>query len=81
METTIQKWGNSHGLRVAKDLLKEAGLQTGTLVNVSVVKDAIVIRKAEKKYPTLAELLAKIPKGYKHEHKDMFGKPVGKEIW
>lgn len=80
METTIQKWGNSQGLRVAKDLLKEAGLQTGTLVNVSVLKDAIIVRKARKKHPSLAELVKRIPKDYKPSEYD-WGKPMGKEVW
>ena len=80
-KTTIQKWGNSQGLRLAKDLLEEAGLKTGAQVNVSVQKDAIVIRKANKSTPTLKELLARIPKGYIHKHEDLFGKPVGKEVW
>lgn len=81
METSIQKWGNSQGLRVAKGLLNEVGLKTGTLVNVSVKNNSIVIRKARKQYPSLSELVAKIPKGYKHKDEDGFGKPIGKEVW
>ena len=81
METTIQKWGNSQGLRVTKKLLKEVGMETGDPVNVTVRRDSIVIRKADKKTPTLKELLAKIPKGYQHRDEDLFGKPMGKEVW
>jgi antitoxin MazE len=81
METSIQKWGNSQGLRLEKSLLNDAGLQTGTLVNVSVHKDTIVIRKAKPHHPTLEELVARIPKGYVHKHEDLFGKPMGKEVW
>jgi len=81
MVTKIQKWGNSQGLRVAKDMLKAAGLRTGHIVNVSVKNNTIIIRKAAKSNPTLAELLARIPKGYHHQDKDMFGKPMGKEVW
>jgi antitoxin MazE len=81
METTIQKWGNSQGLRLAKDLLEEAGLKTGTRVHVSVKRNEIVVRKSGKHIPTLEELVAKIPKGYVHKHEDLFGKPVGKEVW
>ena len=80
MRTYIKKWGNSQGLRLAKNLLDEADLQAGTPVEVSVEKQSIVIRKAPKQYPTLAELVAKIPKGYKPKEYG-WGKPVGKEVW
>lgn len=82
MQTKIQKWGNSQGLRVPKDLLKEIDLELGNTVNVSVLNNAIVIRKLEEqKTPSLKELLSKIPKGYKYDYPDMFGDPVGKEVW
>ena len=81
MRTYIKKWGNSQGLRLAKNVLEEAELQTGVPVEVSVEKHSIVIRKAPKHYPTLTELVAKIPRGYKPDHRDLFGKPMGQEIW
>ena len=81
MTTTIQKWGNSQGLRISQVLLKEVGLSAGDPVEVVVKNNSIVIRKDSRKYPTLEQLVAKIPKGYKHKHKDLFGKPVGKEVW
>jgi antitoxin MazE len=82
MQTTIQKWGNSQGLRLPQALLTEAGLKTGDAVQILIRNKNIVIRNANKQYPTLKELVAKIPKNYKkHKHEDLFGKPMGKEVW
>lgn len=81
MQTKIQKWGNSQGIRVSKELLKEIGLESGNSVNVLVDKDRIIIRKADGVNLTLAELVSKIPKNHKYKYPDMFGDPVGKEIW
>lgn len=80
METTIQKWGNSQGIRLQQFLLKEANVQVGDTVSVYVKADSIVIQKKLAKYPTLEELLARIPKDYKPEEYD-WGPPVGKEVW
>lgn len=34
MVTTVQKWGNSQGLRLPKELLREAHISFGDEVNV-----------------------------------------------
>ena len=80
METTIQKWGNSQGLRLPRQVLAEAHIGVGDAVQIAVEEDAIVIRKARKKKYDLAELVAQIPKDYKPEEVS-FGPPVGKEVW
>jgi antitoxin MazE len=80
METTIQKWGNSQGLRISRTFLAEARLGVGDQVSLEVEGDAIVIRKAPQKKYDLAELVAQIPKGHKAKE-EAFGAPVGKEVW
>lgn len=82
METKIQKWGNSQGLRLAQSLLKEVGLSMGDEVRVVVNDNNIVISKASVKYPSLEDLVKKIPKkSKKFKGGDAFGKPMGKEVW
>ncbi len=80
METTIQKWGNSQGLRIPRQFLTAAHLGIGDQVSLAIEEDSIIIRKAPKKKYDLAELVAQIPKDYKTKE-ESFGAPVGKELW
>ena len=80
--TTIQKWGNSQGLRLAKTILQEAELNVGDEVDISVKNGRIIIEPTTKvrgRYD-LQELLSKMPKEYRVEELDWDG-PVGKEVW
>ncbi|MFA7308922.1 MAG: AbrB/MazE/SpoVT family DNA-binding domain-containing protein [Patescibacteria group bacterium] len=80
MKTThIQKWGNSYGVRVPKDILKLMGLKDGSKVTVSEKNHQIVIAHPKKK-ETLADLLARVTLENRHELVD-WGSPVGKEVW
>ena len=82
MLTSIQKWGNSQGLRFPKVILEEAHLSVGDDVNLSVHDGKIVvepIRKVRDKYEIQA-LVAQMPNGYQAEEMD-WGAPVGKEVW
>ncbi len=44
MYATIQKWGNSQGLRLPKLLLDSLGIKESDQVELSVVDNAITIR-------------------------------------
>lgn len=82
MFTKIQKWGNSQGLRLNKELLENAQLEVGDEVDVSVKDDILIITPAKKirgKY-RLEDLVAQIPEGHQPEELD-WGEPSGKEVW
>jgi antitoxin MazE len=82
MVTKVQKWGNSQGLRIAKQVLEDAQIAIGDDVEVTVKDGVIVISPVKRrrgKY-NLQELVSRIPKDYKAEEID-WGKPVGKEVW
>lgn len=82
MVTKIQKWGNSQGLRVSKEVLGKIRISVGDPVDVRIRKGAILIqpvRRLRGKY-SLRELIAQMPKNYKPQEVD-WGKPVGKEVW
>jgi len=55
MVTKIQKWGNSQGLRLNKQLLEDARISVGDDVEVSTKDGFIVIAPARRnrKYPTV----------------------------
>jgi antitoxin MazE len=82
MVTRIQKWGNSQGLRLAKQVLEDAHISVGEDVDVTARDGLIVIAPARRirGKQNLQELVSRIPKHYKAEEMD-WGEPVGKEVW
>ena len=82
MLAKIQKWGNSQGLRLAKNLLTDAQLGVGDEVDLSV-KDGIIIVTPAKRIRgrhKLKDLVARIPESYQTSEVN-WGEPVGKEVW
>jgi antitoxin MazE len=79
MVTKVQKWGNSQGLRLSKQVLELADIAIGDDVQIIVGDGQITVKKAGSKYD-LAELVARIPKEYRPKEVG-FGPPVGKEEW
>jgi len=82
MVTKVQKWGNSQGLRLAKQVLEEARISVGDLVDVSTQDGVIVIAPARRVRgkQSLQELVSRIPKNYKGREVE-WGEPVGREDW
>ena len=82
MLAKIQKWGNSQGLRISKNLLSEAQLDVGDEVDISV-KEGILLVTPVKKIRgcySLKDLVARIPKGYK-PGEIAWGESTSREIW
>jgi antitoxin MazE len=82
MVTRVQKWGNSQGLRISKQLLAEAGIAVGDAVHVAAREGAIVITPARRVRGgvDLEELVSRIPAGYRPGD-DPWGPPAGGEVW
>jgi antitoxin MazE len=80
MVSKVQKWGNSQGLRLSKQILALADIVVGDDVEIVVDDRQILVRKVGRSKYDLAELVSRIPKGYKAEEVG-FGPPVGKEEW
>ena len=81
MATTTQlaKWGNSLGLRLPKSVAREARLDEGDTVDVSVDNGAIVIRASRPRY-SLDELVGRITARNRHRETE-WGDPLGDEVW
>lgn len=82
MSTTIQKWGNSQGLRLKKNILNILDLSEGDRVEVFVRSGDIIISpdKKQKKKVDLKKLLSGEMKYHKMKEID-WGTPSGKEVW
>ena len=82
MLTKVQKWGNSQGLRLAKNVLEDAHIEVGDEVDVTVQDGIIVVapaRRVRGKH-RLEDLVSRIPADYHPEETD-WGEPVGREAW
>jgi len=77
METMIQKWGNSLGIRIPNQLVREYSLKNGSVVNINDNGNEIVIKPVKKN--RLPEMLEKI--NDQNLHREITTEPVGKEIW
>ena len=81
MQATIQKWGNSQGIRIPKAFLDALGMVENDLVELNRVEDNIVITKVKKeKEITLEDIFKDYDGEYKAEEFD-WGSSVGKEVW
>jgi antitoxin MazE len=77
--TQISKWGNSLGLRLPKSVAREARIDAGDSVDVSVDNGIIVIRPSRPRY-TLEELVGRINARNRHDEID-WGGTAGHEVW
>ena len=82
MITRVQKWGNSQGLRLSKEVLADVRIDVGDAVDVTVHDGSLVITPARRVRGgiDLEQLVARIPKGYKSQELD-WGPPAGREVW
>ena len=80
MQTRIQKWGNSLGLRIPKSFAKQAGVEAGSEVDLSVEGSDLVVRSKRHPRYQLAELLRGVTARNLHKEIDT-GPPMGGEAW
>lgn len=81
MTTTIQKWGNSQGVRIPKILLDSINWSENEEVSINIEEDKLVIEKAKTQNRKNIKELFKDYKGeYKPDEID-WGEPEGEEIW
>jgi antitoxin MazE len=82
MLAKIQKWGNSQGLRIAKNLLTDVRLAVGDEVDISVKEGIMIVTPAKRirGRHRIEDLVAKIPEDYQPSEVD-WGEPAGKEVW
>ena len=80
MIATVQKWGNSLGVRIPKPLAQDAALKEGTAVQMNVQDGRLVLEARKTRRYDLSTLLQSVTRGNVHKEIDT-GAPVGKEGW
>lgn len=78
MSTTVQKWGNSLGIRIPSQIADKIAVSQGSEVDLVVSDDYSLIVTPKKKKPTLEELLSQCKPENRHDEIDFGVK--GKEL-
>ena len=80
MLAKVQKWGNSLGLRIPKSFAREASVEEGSSVDLSVSDGQLVVRPIRQEKYELQELLAAVTEANLHAEVSA-GEPQGREAW
>ncbi len=88
IQTNIRRWGNSHGIRLSKEILSQMNLQENDIVGINIYDGKMTVEKINKpKYLNLTERLEAF---YKRPIEEIYiestqevdvGEPVGNEHW
>jgi antitoxin MazE len=76
MQATIQKWGNSLGIRIPGFIAKDLSLKNGSSVEILEEDNRIIIQASKKK--TLKEILELVTE--ENIHSEQFSVSAGKEL-
>lgn len=81
MTTSIQKWGNSQGIRIPKHLLDAVDLTANDEITIRAENNVLIIEKAAPAaHKTIKELFADYDGEY-HPQEIDWGEQAGKEVW
>ncbi|HLR67231.1 MAG TPA: AbrB/MazE/SpoVT family DNA-binding domain-containing protein [Virgibacillus sp.] len=79
MTATVQKWGNSLGVRIPQKIAKQFDVVNGSKLEVIATDQGIMLKPVDND-STLEELLAKVTPENKHDEIN-FGGPTGRELF
>ena len=80
MQTKIQKWGNSLGLRIPRSFAAEAQVEEGSTVDLAVENGSLLVRPLRARKYVLSELLKRVSRRNLHGEVPT-GEPAGREAW
>ena len=80
MQTKIQKWGNSLGLRIPRTFAAEVQVAEGSSVDLSVENGGLLVRPLRVRKYAVSELLKKVTRRNLHGEVPT-GRPTGHEVW
>ena len=80
MQTTISPWGNSQGIRIPKQILQEACLYGGDVLDIHVENGRIVLSKS-RRHKSLEERAAAYGGQLMLDGEFDWGEARGREDW
>ena len=79
MKTQVQKWGNSLGVRIPKEIAKQCNIGPGSHIEISIDESNNIVMSFE--YSKLDQLLDRISSDNLHNEEFNEDEFLGKEIW
>jgi antitoxin MazE len=77
--STVQKWGNSLGVRIPKAIAEQVNLESGTQVDFDTSGGVLTIRPKRRRRQRLAALLARVKGPSPYRSLDADGR-LGREL-
>ena len=80
MQTQVKEWGNSQGIRLPKEVLRNAGIALNEVLDVTVADGVITLAKSFR-HKTLEERAAEFDGKLMLDGEYDWGESVGREVW
>ena len=80
MNTKVQKWGNSLGIRIPISITKSLNIKANTSIEIKIEGDKILMQPIKNIEYDLKKLISHINESNRHDEKE-WGNPIGNEIW
>lgn len=80
MRVQVKPWGNSQGIRISKDILREADVEIDDVLEVKVVNGMITLVKPFR-HKTLEERAAEFNGNLNLDGEYNWSEPVEREVW
>lgn len=80
MQTQVKEWGNSQGIRLPKEVLRNAGIALNEVLDVTVADGVITLAKSFH-HKTLEERAAEFGGKMVLDGEYDWGESVGREVW
>ncbi len=80
VQAQVKEWGNSQGIRLPKDVLKNAGIEINEMLEVIVAEGMIILEK-KFRHKTLKERTDQFNGELKLDGEYDWGEPLGREVW
>lgn len=80
MQVSLQKWGNSQGIRIPKSIVNEMNLDKNQKFVLTIEDEKIILTKQQENISLIRELF----ENYETENNQRefdWGKPRGNEVW
>jgi antitoxin MazE len=80
MTAVLKQWGNSIGLRLPKQIVRDAALKPGSTFTVDVEPSGALRLEPVRSRPSLETLCARITAENRHPETS-WGEAAGREVW
>ena len=80
MQAQVKEWGNSQGIRLPKEVLKNAGIALNEVLDVTV-SDGVITLVKPFRHKTLEERAAEFGGQLDLDGEYDWGEQMGREVW